>query len=68
MDHIFVLGKGPGPVSEEQANALVLEQIAHGDLLEVACEENCLESGKTILMYQRIFELVINSTDDFRMT
>lgn len=57
MDHVFVMGKVPG-VSAEQMEALVAEQSAHGDLLEVNCQENCMNRGKTFLMYRRMFELV----------
>lgn len=57
VDHVFVLGKGPDWASEGQAEALMVEQSTHGDLLEVDCQENCLETGKTLLMYRRIYEL-----------
>jgi hypothetical protein len=55
VDHIFVLGKGPDATEEP---ALVAEQSIHGDLLGVDCIENCLEKGKTFLMYLRMYELV----------
>lgn len=51
------MGREPG-ASEEQGQALLAEQSVHGDLLEVDCVENCLEAGKTFLMYRRMYELV----------
>lgn len=57
VDHLFVLAKLPDASAELEA-ALVAEQSAHGDILEVECQENCLNNGKTYLTFKRIYELV----------
>lgn len=57
VDNIFVLARLPDATAELAA-ALVAEQSAHGDLLEVECQENCLNNGKTYLMFRHMYEMV----------
>lgn len=57
MDHVFVIGRD-ADASVAKRKTLVSEQTAHGDLLEVDCEENCMNRGKPFLMFQRMYQLV----------
>ena len=52
---MFVLGNGSNP---EQHEALLAEQSASHDLLHVLCKENCMNTGKTFLMYERFYQMV----------
>lgn len=57
VDHTFALGKMPD-ASAELSEALTAEQSSHKDLSVLDCLENCLNSGKTFLMFLRLYYMV----------
>ena len=55
VDAVFVVGNAK---NAEEHDALMVEQTQSHDLLQVPCKENCMNKGKTFLMYERIYQMV----------